>query len=200
MNKLEEKTRIANDLEGRLKAALAEKDTAVQMVSVLQKELKLQEEHFQNTIGTQANYYERLAEKSVNDEKQIKDLLQKLTKDQDALQKAKQSQAQSVRAVQDMGLDQVKLLQSELDRQNEYFKKEEKRYLSEILELQEEVKRARNWVRDGHEKFDEIVTYANKMKQVNQQLKRETNEYKEEIHKNDQKILQMKIESNQMSQ
>ena len=200
MNKLEEKTRIANDLEDRLKAALAEKDTAVQMVSVLQKELKLQEEHFQNTIGTQANYYERLAEKSVNDEKQIKDLLQKLTKDQDALQKAKQSQAQSVRAVQDMGLDQVKLLQSELDRQNEYFKKEEKRYLSEILELQEEVKRARNWVRDGHEKFDEIVTYANKMKQVNQQLKRETNEYKEEIHKNDQKILQMKIESNQMSQ
>ena len=88
-----------------------------------------------------------------------------------------------------MGLDQVKLLQSELDRQNEYFKKEEKRYLSEILELQEEVKRARNWVRDGHEKFDEIVTYANKMKRVNQQLKRETNEYKEEIHKNDQKIL-----------
>ena len=81
MNKLEEKTRIANDLENRLKAAIAEKETSVQMVTVLQKELKLQEEHFQNTVGTQANYYARLAEKSVNDEKQIKDLLQKLTKD-----------------------------------------------------------------------------------------------------------------------
>ena len=69
MNKLEEKTRITTDLEGRLRAAIAEKDTAVQMVSVLQKELKLQEEHFQNTFGTQKNYYERLAQKSVNDEK-----------------------------------------------------------------------------------------------------------------------------------
>ena len=48
------------------------------------------------------------------------------------MQKAKQTNAQSVRAVKDMGFDQVKLLQSELDRQNEYFKKEEKRYLSEI--------------------------------------------------------------------
>ena len=35
MNKLEEKTRIANDLETRLKAAIAEKETSVQMVSVL---------------------------------------------------------------------------------------------------------------------------------------------------------------------
>ena len=43
------------------------------------------------------------------------------------------------------------------------------------------MKRARKWVRDGHEKFDEIVSYANQMKRVNQHLKRETNGYKQEI-------------------
>ena len=74
-----------------------------------------------------------------------------------------------------MGFDQVKLLQSELDRQNEYFKKEEQRYLEEIRELQEEVKRSRNWVRDEKQNIDEMVTYANEMKRVNQRLIKETN-------------------------
>ena len=69
LNKVEEKSRLVVDLEGRLKAAIAEKDSSEKMVLILQKELKLQEDHFQNTVGTQATYYAKLAEKSVNDEK-----------------------------------------------------------------------------------------------------------------------------------
>ena len=69
LNKVEEKSRLVVDLEGRLKAAIAEKDSSEKMVFILQKELKLQEDHFQNTVGTQATYYAKLAEKSVNDEK-----------------------------------------------------------------------------------------------------------------------------------
>ena len=97
LNKVEEKSRVAVDLEGRLKAVLAEKEAADKMVSILQKELKLQEEHFKNTVGTQATYYAKLAEKSVNDEKNIKDLVAKLSKDQAELQKYKTTNARSVK-------------------------------------------------------------------------------------------------------
>ena len=41
LNKVEEKTRLVVDLEGRLKAAITEKESSVKMVSILQKELKL---------------------------------------------------------------------------------------------------------------------------------------------------------------
>ena len=117
LNKVEEKTRVGVDLESRLKAAIAEKEASDKMVLVLQKELKLQEEHFKNTVGTQATYYAKLAEKSVNDEKNIQELMTKLSKDQAELNKHKESNARSVKEAQDMGFDQVKLLQNELDRQ-----------------------------------------------------------------------------------
>ena len=96
LNKLEEKSRLAVDLEGRLKAAVAEKESSEKMVLILQKELKLQEDHFQNTVGTQATYYAKLAEKSVNDEKQIKDLVSKLSADQVELNKFKTNNARNV--------------------------------------------------------------------------------------------------------
>ena len=58
--------------------------------------------------------------------------MSKLSKDQAELQKAKTGNARSVQEAQEMGLDQVRLLQGELERQSQYFKTEEKRYLDEI--------------------------------------------------------------------
>ena len=53
----------------------------------------------------------------MHDEKNISELMTKLTKDQAELQKHKETNARSVKEAQDMGFDQVKLLQNELDRQ-----------------------------------------------------------------------------------
>ena len=86
-------------------------------------------------MGTQATYYAKLAEKSVNDERNISELMTKLTKDQAELHKHKEVNSRSVKEAQDMGFDQVKMLQHELERQSSYFKMEEKQYLDEIKEL-----------------------------------------------------------------
>lgn len=114
LSRLEEKQRLINDLEGRLKANYMEKEGAIKLIKVLQDELKLQEKHFTNTTGTQATYYSKLAEKSVKDEQKITELMTKLSKDGGDLHKIRTTQLEAIRNASDIGHDQVRILQHEL--------------------------------------------------------------------------------------
>ena len=48
------------------------------MVTVLKEELRLQEDHFNKISGTQADYYSKLVEKSLADERKVSELMAKL--------------------------------------------------------------------------------------------------------------------------
>lgn len=49
------------------------------MVDILKNELKLQNDHFEKTARAQADYYSQLAEKSIQNERQVQELVTRLT-------------------------------------------------------------------------------------------------------------------------
>ena len=78
MNRVEEKINITNDLKKTLAAVTQERDDSIKMIGMLKEELRLQETHYNNTSGTQAEYYSKIVEKTIQDEKKITELMTKL--------------------------------------------------------------------------------------------------------------------------
>lgn len=52
MNRVEEKINITNDLKKTLAAVTQERDDSIKMIMMLKEELRLQEQHYNNTSGT----------------------------------------------------------------------------------------------------------------------------------------------------
>ena len=59
-----------------------EKEAAEKMVDILKNELRLQSDHFEKQARSQAEYYTQLAEKSVQNERHIEELVTRLTSEQ----------------------------------------------------------------------------------------------------------------------
>lgn len=116
MNKLEEKMRITDDLQKKLNAMSQERDDSINVIQVLKKELKLQEQYFNDKNGTEAEYYTKLVEKSIADEKKITELMTKLNADSLELLKYKSEYAKNVKIADDIGAQQVQILQNELNK------------------------------------------------------------------------------------
>jgi hypothetical protein len=87
-----------------------ERDEAMKMIGVLKEELKLQEQHFAQTTGSQADYYTKLVDKSVQDEKMITDLMAKISKEKSELQQYRSEYSKGVQNASDIGTEQVQIL------------------------------------------------------------------------------------------
>ena len=139
VQKLESKTQLVISLEKRLINVTEELRSSNQMVENLQKEIKLQEDFFKKASETTGRYYAELAEKQLTDERQVRELVTKLSQDQVELNKYKKDYQRHVKEARDMGFDQVKILQVELQKQSEFFRLQEKGYRDEIEQLKKEI-------------------------------------------------------------
>lgn len=79
MNAVQANASSADDLGARLNELRLERDEANRKISILKDELRLQEEHFLKQTATQAEYYSKLVEKSVQGEQKVTELMTKMT-------------------------------------------------------------------------------------------------------------------------
>ena len=143
------------------------------MVKTLQEELKLQSAHFQKETKSQALYHAKLAEKQLNDDQKIQELLTQLSKEQMEVHRLKSAHTASVKEASEIGYDKVQMLQEELAKQNEFFRVQERGYREEIEALKIEIKRGSVLVNDKHEQIDQIVSLAADMKKANQKMRQD---------------------------
>ena len=172
-NALEVSKREMIQLDRRLAEAVAERAASEQMVKTLQEELKLQSAHFQKETKNQALYHAKLAEKQLNDDNKIQELLTQLSKEQMEVHRLKSTHTASVKEASEIGYDKVQMLQEELAKQNEFFRVQERGYREEIEALKIEIKRGSVLVHDKHEQIDQIVSLAADMKKANQKMRQD---------------------------
>ena len=141
---LENRENTIAALKERTDQLQAEKEAADRMVEVLKNELRLQTDHYETSQRSQADYYAQLAEKSVDNERQIQELLTRLTSEQNNKYRDQAEQEHRVRSTEDMAIEKVKVLQVELQKQEEFFKIQERNYLEQIEILKQEIVRARS--------------------------------------------------------
>ena len=161
------------------------------MVEVLKNELKLQGDHFEKTAKSQAQYYSQLAEKSVSNERQIQELITRLSSEQSEKYKREQAQEVQLRTTEDMALEKVKVLQVELQKQEDFFKIQERNYQEQIEMLKQEIVRVRLAQSNRDEQVNEIVELAGDYKRQNRVLKNEQVLAQHRIQDGDQRLLKL---------
>lgn len=199
-NALDVAKREMVQLDRRLAEAIAEKNSSDQMVKTLQEELKLQNSHFQKETKGQALYHAKMAEKQLDDEKKIHELMTQLSKEKMEAHRIKSEHLTSVREAGEIGYDKVQMLQEELAKQNEFFRLQERGYREEIEALKMEIKRGSVLVHDKHEQIDQIVSLAADMKKANKKMRHEHENLQREHIFKEQRMQKLAIDNKILNQ
>jgi len=92
-------------MQWKINELKAERDEALKLVSTLKEELKLQEDHFNKISGTQADYYSKLVEKSLADERKVSELMAKLNAEQFEFNRYKQEHGRLTKGAEDVSTE-----------------------------------------------------------------------------------------------
>ncbi|CDW90750.1 ubiquitin carboxyl-terminal hydrolase family protein [Stylonychia lemnae] len=124
-------------LETKLRDSLLEKDDFVRKVTMLNEELKIQEEHFRKEIQEQVQHASDLANNSLLNDNKFVNLMTKLNEEQRKYYKEKSSFEQSAKITSEMARQKVKELETELSKQSHFFEQSTEKYELEIKMLKE---------------------------------------------------------------
>jgi predicted nucleic acid-binding Zn-ribbon protein len=92
-----------DELRSKLAETANERDEAVKMIRALKEELRLQEAHYSKMSGTQGEYYAKLVEKSLADERKVSELMAKLNAEQFEFNKYKNEHGKNTKISDDVG-------------------------------------------------------------------------------------------------
>eukprot|EP00347_Sterkiella_histriomuscorum_P004589 403359888 len=124
-------------LEQKLKETLIEKDETLKKVTMLNEELKIQEQHFKKEVQEQVQHASDLAKNSLLNDNKFVNLMTKLNDEQRKYFKEKSHFENNSKITSEMARQKVKELETELERQSKFFEQQTEKYELEIQMLKE---------------------------------------------------------------